>query len=174
MCLTHLRRVPADDATITRWVSSILLLPPIFNLLLTPCLTRFNGATAFRRWKAYDQGGTATGDVKLQWGHRLSAMESGSESRFSSGSGDASMGPPPFGDGKIEPWRTPPSRLAGFNGATAFRRWKANLILEQSPRTYKLQWGHRLSAMERRSLGHRPGHRHVASMGPPPFGDGKV
>ena len=35
MCLTHLRRVPADDATITGWVSSILLLPPIFNLLLT-------------------------------------------------------------------------------------------------------------------------------------------
>ena len=26
MCLTHLRRVPADDATITGWVSSILLL----------------------------------------------------------------------------------------------------------------------------------------------------
>ncbi len=33
--MTHLRRVPADDATITGWVSSILLLPPIFNLLLT-------------------------------------------------------------------------------------------------------------------------------------------
>ena len=32
MCLTHLRRVPADDATITGRVSSILLLPPIFNL----------------------------------------------------------------------------------------------------------------------------------------------
>ena len=39
MCLTHLRRVPADDATTTGWVSSILLLPPIFNSRLT-CLFR--------------------------------------------------------------------------------------------------------------------------------------
>ncbi len=35
MCLTHLRRVPADDATITGWVSSFLLLSPICKLLPT-------------------------------------------------------------------------------------------------------------------------------------------
>ena len=35
MCFTHLRRVPADDAATFGWVSSILLLSPIFNLLLT-------------------------------------------------------------------------------------------------------------------------------------------
>ena len=35
MCFTHLRRVSADDATTFGWVSSILLLSPIFSLLLT-------------------------------------------------------------------------------------------------------------------------------------------
>ena len=35
MCFTHLRRVPADDAATFGWVSSILLLSPIFSLLLT-------------------------------------------------------------------------------------------------------------------------------------------
>ena len=38
MCFTHLRRVSADDATTFGWVSAILLLSPIFNLLLTPDL----------------------------------------------------------------------------------------------------------------------------------------
>ena len=35
MCFTHLRTVSADDATTFGRVSSILLLSPIFNLLLT-------------------------------------------------------------------------------------------------------------------------------------------
>ena len=35
MCLPHLRRVPAKDAITIGWVSSILLLSPIFYWLLT-------------------------------------------------------------------------------------------------------------------------------------------
>ena len=38
----------------------------------------------------------------------------------------------------------------------------------------KLQWGHRLSAMEIARRHHAPGDLRVASMGPPPFGDGKI
>ena len=85
----------------------------------------------------------------LQWGHRLSAMEgvlwdnftpfrrgsaSMGPSPFSDGRrvrevlklgelGAASMGPSPFSDGRLKPL----SRVLGWN---------------------KLQWGHRLSAME--------------------------
>ena len=42
MCFTHLRRFSADNATTFRWVSSILLLSPIINLLLTPGRGQFN------------------------------------------------------------------------------------------------------------------------------------
>ncbi len=42
MCFTHLRKVSADDATTSGWVSSILLLSPILNLLLTEA--NFTGA----------------------------------------------------------------------------------------------------------------------------------
>ncbi len=205
----------------------------------------FNGATAFRRWKAFNLVLRITGYRKLQWGHRLSAMERfrapathlrsrrlqwghrlsamerGLPEPDISAQERASMGPPPFGDGKllnsIQSWLRP----IRFNGATAFRRWKAP---PKSPRlswSFQLQWGHRLSAMESPSRanaqrlriqlqwGHRLsameslkrflnrarisplqwGHRlsamesacdqltlwglAVASMGPPPFGDGK-
>ena len=93
---------------------------------------RFNGATAFRRWKL--PGHVDLDDVVPR----------------------ASMGPPPFGDGnwrerfngatafrRWKPWCRLPSRRSGrgFNGATAFRRWKLALWSV-------LQWGHRLSAME--------------------------
>ena len=116
----------------------------------------FNGATAFRRWKQRPPDSTPSmfsamrntirqlssgppfGDGNLtvpvlfvlygilQWGHRLSAMETttvGYSGRPSSGT---------------------------FNGATAFRRWKP--VLQPGPALRGviryLQWGHRLSAME--------------------------
>ena len=90
----------------------------------------FNGATAFRRWKVAPADSLASRNPsRLQWGHRLSAMERG---------GAGGLLPPVLGR---------------FNGATAFRRWKAhnNLVLRNDP--WKLQWGHRLSAMERPNLG---------------------
>ena len=111
----------------------------------------------------------------LQWGHRLSAMEtsrSGSRCRSSSST---------------------------FNGATAFRRWKPGTRLAITPCMAHLQWGHRLSAMETLQLrkfqrefialqwGHRLSametsrrrrfrhpHGRAPSMGPPPFGDGNI
>ena len=111
----------------------------------------FNGATAFRRWKHYLLIAQSVGAIhRLQWGHRLSAMETRSDSI-------------------VCPWRDwlqwghrlsametsviglPYHRHGqGFNGATAFRRWK-----------HKLAEAHALVAK-------------AASMGPPPFGDGNM
>ena len=119
-----------------------------------PC---FNGATAFRRWKDYEpvQGWTASMGRRgaqlawlqwghrlsamesagwtggwcncwsLQWGHRLSAMEIGLQPLPFFGRVVASMGPPPFGDGNTQaPRFGRHCGIGGFNGATAFRRWK--------------------------------------------------
>ena len=113
-----------------------------------PESTRFNGATAFRRWKLgglllvdavqlASMGPPPFGDgnmcgvpclvscqAALQWGHRLSAMETHESGDVDDGNHAASMEPPPFGDGNSV-W---PPRSSGtassFNGATAFRRWK--------------------------------------------------
>ena len=88
---------------------------------------------------------------KLQWGHRLSAMEIARRHHAPGDLRVASMGPPPFGDGKITvgwpgvpfedtlQWghrlsamerprstRWPTYGATSFNGATAFRRWKAS------------------------------------------------
>ena len=60
----------------------------------------FNGATAFQRWKLRSPSRMAPAFALLQWGHRLSAMETRT-ARSASQSG-----------------RSP------FNGATAFQRWK--------------------------------------------------
>ena len=109
----------------------------------------------------------------LQWGHRLSAMETSPQ--------------------VSRTWRP----LATFNGATAFRRWKLAAIAALALVFVLLQWGHRLSAMEtmktlwraakcrcsfngatafrRWKLEYRPPLRvpdAEPSMGPPPFGDG--
>ncbi len=134
---------------------------------------RFNGATAFRRWKLLScrrrlsrrrgfNGATALWRWKpgsswvytlalglLQWGHRISTMESLGGARVLAPGVKAAMGPPPFGDGK---WK---------DGTT----WQVAHIM--------LQWGHRLSAMERRRGRHPRRLAGEASMGPPPFGDGK-
>ena len=115
-------------------------------------IPRFNGATAFRRWKHHGiHAGQPAGRL-------------------------ASMGPPPFGDGNMTATGQSASSPSGFNGATAFRRWKLALWSVR-PRTWlalqwggghpppfgdgnlsnalserfqpiRLQWGHRLSAME--------------------------
>ena len=124
----------------------------------------------------------------LQWGHRLSAMETGSERpgpptgichsfngatafrRWKLGECPrrrtmhhviASMGPPPFGDGNYtNASDAGPSTWTCFNGATAFRRWKPRATCKPCP---LLSRGH---------IGNGGGR--PASMGPPPFGDGNV
>ena len=60
----------------------------------------------------------------LQWGHRLSAMETATALGIWTPVRFPSMGPPPFGDGN---WRVRwgyGGKKRTFNGATAFRRWK--------------------------------------------------
>ena len=108
----------------------------------------FNGATAFRRWKRLQieraeiqnkllQWGHRLSAMEtaisplvmpcsshLQWGHRLSAMETYQFAGFFSVHIYPSMGPPPFGDGNV-----------------GFSLWP---VLNGA----SLQWGHRLSAME--------------------------
>ena len=114
-----------------------------------PC-TCFNGATAFRRWKLVGSHNVLLAVVQLQWGHRLSAMETYYQAPFFGYATQASMGPPPFGDGNFSAlWETSSPRSC-FNGATAFRRWKP------VPETLI------------------PFGGQVASMGPPPFGDGNM
>ena len=118
-----------------------------------PCLRiwcRFNGATAFRRWK------------------HLSALVGWFRCAY------ASMGPPPFGDGNARTASLALSCHRGFNGATAFRRWKRSHAVTASSFVARLQWGHRLSAMETPKCRVRHPRLSPASMGPPPFGDGNA
>ena len=120
-------------------------LPTSGNGMMLPS---FNGATAFRWWKLGSQlpgrrrgtasmgpppfgGGNRKPDrqlgrwnMMLQWGHRLSVVETTSRRH----------------------WNT--KSPSSFNGATAFRWWKLadrNLV---SNLALCLQWGHRLSVVE--------------------------
>ena len=140
-------------------------------------LLTFNGATAFRRWKTTENGGWLSFTLHLQWGHRLSAMETRvPKVPITSPSGvHPSMGPPPFGDGNGH-HRLDTRLTKDFNGATAFRRWKqgelpvtpavvpacqpsmgpppfgdgncSRCACQYTRGGSALQWGHRLSAME--------------------------
>ena len=109
----------------------------------------------------------------LQWGHRLSAMESGALSDHIEQGERASMGPPPFGDGK--PRYRPDIRFptCASMGPPPFGDGKALPPLSHIPSHMQLQWGHRLSAMESHPTGNLVIGHGYASMGPPPFGDGK-
>ena len=163
-------------------------------------LLRFNGATAFRQWKQgsnkrdcdlrypasmgpppFGSGnkvptnGTVTSGIRLQWGHRLSAVETRPYQRIHSLGYHASMGPPPFGSGNMTSSWPCGIFWMGFNGATAFRQWKRRerpqhpqlfLCASMGPPPFgsgnersaqylsgavkTLQWGHRLSAVETR------------------------
>ena len=111
---------------------------------------RFNGATAFRRWKLASGCIGQTAVTTLQWSHRLSAMETHETVAAKVQDPPASMEPPPFGDGNwsLRTWTT--WTCACFNGATAFRRWKLK---------------HGVPAVDSHG---------GASMEPPPFGDGNA
>ena len=114
-------------------------------------LLTFNGATAFRRWKRpVPRCPFAVYLLPLQWGHRLSAMETSSPALpvcclFAA----PSMGPPPFGDGNmvtIDGQRYTP--FSASMGPPPFG--DGNMTDPKTGVTVevKLQWGHRLSAME--------------------------
>ena len=90
------------------------------------------------------------------------------------GYGDAaSMGPPPFGDGKPRNNRQGRTMSNASMGPPPFGDGKVESHFSCSHVRRLLQWGHRLSAMERVKLTDHTSLGLFASMGPPPFGDGK-
>ena len=108
----------------------------------------FNGATAFRRWKLNLMIDYARTTNHLQWGHRLSAMETTTSKEEALALGFLQWGHRLSAmETARRLTRKKPSSTA-FNGATAFRRW--NLCRKGNQ-----------------------GRLHP-SMGPPPFGDGNV
>ncbi len=133
---------------------------------------------------------------KLQWGHRLSPVETCRTCRRWQ-----SQRPLQWGH-RLSPVETParlrrlPSSRRSFNGATGFRRWKqrhpivvgrksvasmgppafaggnpSNPASSESARP-RLQWGHRLSPVETSTVGLRRLTSVQASMGPPAFAGG--
>ncbi len=111
--------------------------------------------------------------IVLQWGHRLSPVETHCHHHYPSLSYLASMGPPAFAGGnsptagvrrsnsklqwghRLSPVETVPLRAsaaptASFNGATGFRRWKLRKGWTGKTWIDRLQWGHRLSPVETR------------------------
>ena len=109
---------------------------------------------------------------ELQWSHRLSAMETTMTETYETTINAASMEPPPFGDGNFVSQRDEGQEQLGFNGATAFRRWKRELDNGLHRNCRQLQWSHRLSAMETACPYVQLTLTFRASMEPPPFGDG--
>ena len=132
----------------------------------------FNGATAFRRWKPASPCWRTLMTSPLQWGHRLSAMETSITLLEDPDDEPPSMGPPPFGDGNLG---------TTFRSGTpsVFLQWGHRLSAMETrrrprstPSLTSLQWGHRLSAMETLPVGAGLPTAVAPSMGPPPFGDG--
>ena len=99
-----------------------------------------------RGWGVGD--GLPVGNVELQWGHGLAAV-----------------------DGRPCARRTTTLSLS-FNGATALRPWMAGVAAGRQLPDARLQWGHGLAAVD--GVKHRQGvQRYLgASMGPRPCGRG--
>ena len=156
----------------------------------------FNGATGFRRWKRpISKLPTVKADT-LQWGHRLSPVETGYGFIGLQTKALASMGPPAFAGGnrvvkftrtmtrtvlqwghRLSPVETihrvlAKSRIEGASmGPPAFAGGN-NFGTVDTPAPLWLQWGHRLSPVEtfRRQI--QQSHCLNASMGPPAFAGG--
>ena len=133
---------------------------------------RFNGATAFRRWKLRERAGWGRGSAKLQWGHRLSTVETSCARLYTVLPVPASMGPPPFDGGNIvidvgvvnDPVASmgPPPFDGGNICTGCFMGWRSKASMGPPPFDggnaacrrptsrgwVTLQWGHRLSTVE--------------------------
>ena len=133
----------------------------------------FNGATAFRQWKLEDllslwgegmtlQWGHRLSAVEtrpappaifglldqLQWGHRLSAVETLREGNLMPDIFGASMGPPPFGSGNGHRAVLHDRRDQASMGPPPFGSGNCAARRTMNPSRTRLQWGHRLSAVE--------------------------
>ena len=85
----------------------------------------FNGATAFQRWKRLNMEFPKCDVCNLQWGHRLSAMETGATPTARRATTTTFNGATAFQRWKPDGvWRACSARPLPFNGATAFQRWK--------------------------------------------------
>ena len=86
---------------------------------------RFNGATGFRRWKlrAMPTNGRIWAGV-LQWGHRLSPVETPTERLRKSAMRKGFNGATGFRRWKLDTCGPGVDVNRRFNGATGFRRWK--------------------------------------------------
>ena len=118
-----------------------------FRFVVILCLGASMGPPPFGGGNAREHG-VLRSRCELQWGLRLSAVEIISDGIGRDGVPKASMGPPPFGGGNFLAARAPAFLVGGFNGASAFRRWKF------------------------RPVGGALRPARLASMGPPPFGGG--
>ncbi len=133
----------------------------------------FNGATVFRRWKRYTITGWLRRIFQLQWGHRLSAVETLHHHRLAAAYIPASMGPPSFGGGNL-------CKQKNEINETVELQWGHRLsavetiieVVVTSPPSAMLQWGHRLSAVETYHGNQASAAVCDASMGPPSFGGG--
>ena len=93
--------------------------------------------------------GTITIRATLQWGHRLSAVETRDTRPSPSHAGRASMGPPPFGSGNKVPTNgtvTSGIRLQWGHRLSAVETLEC--LAGELEGLMMLQWGHRLSAVE--------------------------
>ena len=127
--------------------------PPAFaggNTSISSMMVRasacFNGATGFRRWKRLWRYSMNSSSGGLQWGHRLSPVETTTSRKI--------------------------HRLqSSFNGATGFRRWKPDQRRCRclSGRCFNGATGFR---RWKRLLGLLPSVLPRASMGPPAFAGG--
>ena len=142
-----------------------------------PCLQlagarRFNGAATFRSRKARIAEFLVHTCGTLQWGRDLSVAEGQPARDIFPATQRASMGPRPFGRGRLyTELGEPDSELASM-GPRPFGRGRRSRKRVQTA-TSKLQWGRDLSVAEG-AHPEFPGLRHgVASMGPRPFGRGR-
>ena len=132
---------------------------------------RFNGATAFRQWKLPDVGLAALMSAQLQWGHRLSAVETEYRESPSELVARLQWG---YRLSAVETAKTVKTAVHMLELQWGHRLSAVETFLWNFPRLRDelLQWGHHLSAVET-SAAYPAGHRRLrASMGPPPFGSG--
>ena len=129
---------------------------------------RFNGATAFRRWKLSRPNEPVKPLSMLQWGHRLSTVETPSAARGDPGARSFN------GATAFRRWK-----LAGssgqshdvpirFNGATAFRRWKLGGCGGAERLDECFNGATAFRRWKRADFANQCIRREAASMGPPP------
>ena len=111
--------------------------------------------------------------ASLQWGHRLSVVETQPGPPGGVALMPTSMGPPPFGGGNSTRTARGSCSDAHFNGATAFRWWKLRLTRWPGPICTDFN-GATAFRWWKRNRQDRGRASRLPSMGPPPFGGGNL